>query len=43
MADIDINPSSRDPIFGVWIGPALGSQNGPSTIGPQLIGCSGVV
>ena len=24
MADIDINPSSMDPIFGVWIGPTLG-------------------
>ena len=24
MADIDINPSSMGPIFGVWIGPTLG-------------------
>ena len=24
MADIDINPSSMRPIFGVWIGPTLG-------------------
>ena len=24
MADIDINPSSIGPIFGVWIGPTLG-------------------
>ena len=24
MADIDINPSSMGPIFGVWIGPTFG-------------------
>ena len=24
MADIDINPSSMGPIFGVWIRPTLG-------------------
>ena len=24
MADIDINPSSMGPIFGVWIGPTIG-------------------
>ena len=24
MADIDINPSSMGPIFGVWIGPIHG-------------------
>ena len=24
MAEIDINPSSMGPIFGVWIGPTLG-------------------
>ena len=24
MVDIDINPSSMGPIFGVWIGPTLG-------------------
>ena len=24
IADIDINPSSVGPIFGVWIGPTLG-------------------
>ena len=24
MADIDINPSSISPIFGMWIGPTLG-------------------
>ena len=24
MSDIDINPSSMGPIFGVWIGPTLG-------------------
>ena len=24
VADIDINPSSMDPIFGVWIGPTVG-------------------
>ena len=26
MTDIDINPSSMGPIFGVWIGPTLGVQ-----------------
>ena len=26
MADIDINPSSMGPIFGVWIGPTRGVQ-----------------
>ena len=24
MTDIDINPSSMGPIFGVWIGPTIG-------------------
>ena len=24
MADIDINPSSLGPIFGLWIGPTFG-------------------
>ena len=38
-ADIVINPSSMGPIFGVWIGPTLGSRNGPSAIGTQLFGC----
>ena len=43
MADIDINPSSMGPLFGVWIGLSLGSRNGPSTIGPQLFASSAVV
>ena len=43
MADIDINPSLMGPIFGVWIGPTLGSRNRPSAIGPQLFGSSAVV
>ena len=43
MADIDINPPSMGPIFGVWIGPCLGSQNGPSAIGSQLFGSSVIV
>ena len=43
MVDIDINPSSMGPIFGVWIGPTLGVRNGPSAIGPQLFGSSAVV
>ena len=42
MVDIDINPSSMGPIFGVWIGPPLGSRNGSSAIGPQLFGSSAV-
>ena len=42
-ADIDINPSSMGPIFGVWIGRPLGSRNGPSAIGPQLFGSSAFV
>ena len=43
MADIEINPLSMCPIFGVWIGPTFGSRNGPSGIGPQLFGSSAVV
>ena len=43
MTDIDINPSSMGTIFGVWKDRPLGSQNGPSTIGPQLFGSSAVV
>ena len=43
MADIDINPSSMGPIFGVCKGPILGFQNGPSAIGPQLFGRSAAV
>ena len=39
MADIDINPSSMGPVFGVWLGATLG----PSAIGPQLFGSSAVV
>ena len=31
------------PIFELWIGPTLGSQSRPSTIGPQLIGSSALV
>ena len=46
-ADIDTNPSSMGPIFGVWIGPThgvpMGSRYGPSAIGPQLCGSSAVV
>ena len=42
-ADIDINPSSMGPIFGVWIGLTPGSRNGPSAIGSQLFGSSTVV
>ena len=43
MAGIDINPSSMGPIFWVWIGPTLGTRNGPSAVGPQLFGSSAVV
>ena len=37
MADIDISPSTMCPIFGVWIGPTLGSRNGPSAIGRSYL------
>ena len=43
MADIDINPSSMGPIFGLWIGLTLGSRNRTSDTGPQLFGSSPVV
>ena len=43
MVDIDINPSSMGPIFGVWMDRPLGSRNRPSAIGPQLFGSSAVV
>ena len=43
MADSDINPSSMGPIFAVWIGPTLGSQNVPSAIGPKLFGSRGIL
>ena len=43
IADIDINPSSMGPIFGVWIGPTLGARNGTSAFGPQLFGISALV
>ena len=43
MADIDNSPSSMGPIFGVWIGPTLGSRNLQYAIGPQLFGSSAVV
>ena len=43
MTDIDINPSSMGPIFGVWIGRPYGFRNGPSAIGPQLFDSSAVV
>ena len=43
MADIDINPSSMGPIFGVWIDRSLGSRITPSASGPQLIGSSALV
>ena len=45
MADIDINPSSMHPIFGVWTGKdwALESRNGPSSIKPLPFGSSGDV
>ena len=44
MADIDTNPSSMGPIFGVYIEPSLfWSRKGPAAIGPQLFGSSAVV
>ena len=43
MAEIDINPSSMGPMFGVRRDRSLGSRNVPSAIGPQLFGSSAVV
>ena len=40
MAGSDINPLSKGPIFGLWIGPPTGARNGTPAIGPQLFGSS---